>query len=237
MNVTLEQTGNISIFKSADGCTVTVIAPEGSRDSFESIGNGFWKWVRKCDTPVDRMTMQIRVSKTPEYFLVPAINYNGNGWGSGAQYSGFECDGVPWQYAWHRASIPACTYAENDQLATALFGEETGGMSCSIYTENGETVQELIWPETEVPKTLSKRCWYPPYYGTMAPQSEFSGIIKFYRNFGFLFRIEVDDRFFRFSYFHFFKDSDFIRVIPFVNVLENSFLRLFGLFARNNFRF
>ena len=93
MNVTLEQTGNISIFKSADGCTVTVIAPEGSRDSFESIGNGFWKWVRKCDTPVDRMTMQIRVSKTPEYFLVPAINYNGNGWGSGAQYSGYACEG------------------------------------------------------------------------------------------------------------------------------------------------
>ncbi len=177
MNLSFEQKGNVSLFKSANGATVTITAPEGSHDSFESLGEGFWKWVRKCDTPVDRMTMQIRVSKTPEYFLVPAINYNGNGWGSGAQYSGFECDGVPWQYAWHRASIPACTYAENSEITSALFGEEAGGMSCSIYTENGETIQELIWPETEVPKTLSKRCWYPAYYGEMAPQSEFSGIL------------------------------------------------------------
>ncbi len=57
------------------------------------------------------------------------------------------------------------------------FGEEKGGMSCSIYEQEGKLVQELIWPETEAPKVLFKRAWQAPYYGTMEPTDSFTGIV------------------------------------------------------------
>ena len=121
--------------------------------------------------------MTLWVRHTPRYFLVPDVNYNGNGWGAGAQYSGYGVGEDKWTYAWHRIAIPACTYTESDRFAVSLFGEQEGGMSCSVYEDGGETVQELIWPETETPKVLYKRCWQPPFYGTMAPQSVFGGIV------------------------------------------------------------
>jgi len=173
----LEQCGGTAVFKLDGEVVTTVAAPDGCVDEFAELGGGFWRWTRRCSVPTDKMTMKLQSAGKPRYFLVPAVNYNGNGWGSGAQYSGFECDGVPWRYAWHRVSIPACTYAETDRWAVALFGEEQGGMSCAIHTEDENTVQELSWPEVEEPKTLSKRCWMPPFYGTKAPQSEFRGVV------------------------------------------------------------
>ena len=156
---------------------LTIRTPEGCEDSFEMIGQQAFRWKRKTAEPVTRMNLSLHIHYTPRYFQIPAVNYNGNGWGSGAQYSGYRCGDTPWSYAWHRVSIPACTYTESDRFAVALFGEETGGMSCSVYTENDSTVQELIWPETEAPKVLHKRRWDGPYYGTMEPTDTFTGIV------------------------------------------------------------
>ena len=154
-----------------------ITTPEGCCDSFEPLGAYALRWTRKTAGPVERMKLTLRSCGEPRYFQIPAVNYNGNGWGSGAQYSGFRCGDIPWSYAWHRVSIPACTYTENDRFALALFGEEAGGMSCSVYTEDGNTLQELIWPETEAPKTLHKRRWDVPYYGTMEPADHFTAIV------------------------------------------------------------
>ena len=173
----LEYNGDTAIFRLGGEVVTTVVAPVGCTDTFTELGGGFWHWTRKCIEPTDKMTMRLDNVGKPRYFLVPAVNYNGNGWGSGAQYSGFECDGTPWRFAWHRVSIPACTYAETDKWAVALFGDEAGGMSCAIYTEGENTVQELSWPEVEEPKTLSKRCWMPPFYGTMTPRRVFEGTL------------------------------------------------------------
>lgn len=156
---------------------ISIETPRGCRDSFELIGENALRWTRKTDTPVTQMKLTLKTQWEPRYFQVPAVNYNGNGWGSGAQYSGYRCGDTPWTYAWHRTSIPACTYTESDRFAVALFGEEAGGMSCSVYTENGGTVQELIWPETEAPKTLHKRRWGEPYFGSMEPTDCFTGIL------------------------------------------------------------
>jgi len=156
---------------------LTIPLPEGCEDSFELLNEHAFYWRRKTKTPVTQMKLQMRVHYTPRYFLVPAVNYNGNGWGKGAQYAGYGDKGTPWAYAWHRTSIPACTYSESDKYAVALFGQEQGGMSCSIYPEGEELVQELIWPEIEAPKVLFKRSWEAPYYGTMEPTSEFTGVV------------------------------------------------------------
>lgn len=147
------------------------------QDAFEAIGEKAWRWTRRSSQPVTEMKMTLCHPETLSYWQVPAVNYNGNGWGSGAQYSGYACDGVPWTYAWHRVAIPACTYAEGSRWAVSLFGEEAGGMSGSIWEEDGEIRQALIWPEQEGPKVLSKRCWMESYTGSMAPQSVFTGVI------------------------------------------------------------
>ena len=156
---------------------VAISTPAGSVDSFEVLGENALRWTRRTAVPTDHMKLTLVSAGVPRYFQIPAVNYNGNGWGSGAQYSGFRCGDTPWSYAWHRTAIPACTYTENDRFALALFGEEVGGMSCSIHTEDGNTLQELIWPEVEAPKTLHKRRWDAPYHGTMKPTDTFTGII------------------------------------------------------------
>ena len=160
-----------------DQAVAVIDAMTGCEDSFEEIGEGAFRWVRKAKKPKDEMRMTLRSADPLRYWQVPSVNYNGNGWGSGAQYSGFGSDGEPWVYAWHRVAIPACTYAESEKWAVSLFGEEKGGMSGSIWEEDGKACQALIWPETETPKVLFKRCWMPPYHGSMEPQSEFSAII------------------------------------------------------------
>ena len=161
-----------------DGVEVLCIfVPEGCEDYFEAINDKAFYWKRKTEKPVTQMKLTLKATYKPRYFQVPAVNYNGNGWGSGAQYSGYANNGEPWVYAWHRVSIPACTYTESDEYAVALFGEEQGGMSCSVYEQDGNTVQELIWPETEAPKVLFKRAWEAPYIGTMEPTDEFTGIV------------------------------------------------------------
>ena len=162
-----------------NGVTAVIIPrPEGCEDVFEPIGEGAFRWTRRTEEPTDRMRMALRAQYKPRWFLVPSVNYFGNGWGSGAQYSGYGVDGVNWTYAWHRVAIPACTYTESERFCVSLFGDEKGGMSCSVYEDGEETVQELIWPEIEAPKVLYKRCWEPPFYGTTAPRSEFSGIVR-----------------------------------------------------------
>ena len=156
---------------------LTIPVPKGCYDSFQMLSDNAFYWKRTTETPVTQMKLTLQVAHKPRYFQIPAVNYNGNGWGSGAQYSGYEKDGCPWIYAWHRTSIPACTYNESDNYAVALFGEEKGGMSCSVYEEEGHTVQELIWPETEAPKVLFKRAWEAPFYGTMEPTDCFGGVV------------------------------------------------------------
>ena len=156
---------------------LTIPVPKGCHDSFELISGNAFYWRRKTDAPVTQMKLTLQADYKPRYFQIPAVNYNGNGWGSGAQYSGYGCGEEPWVYAWHRTAIPACTYSESEKYAVALFGEEKGGMSCSIYEQEGKLVQELIWPETEAPKVLFKRAWQASYYGTMEPTDSFTGIV------------------------------------------------------------
>jgi hypothetical protein len=157
---------------------LSIPAQQGCADSFEQLEEGAWRWVRSCEAPVDQMKMTIKSADAMRYWQVPSVNYNGNGWGSGAQYSGYSLNDEPWTYSWHRVAIPACTYAESDEWAVSLFGEEKGGMSCSIWAEEDKACQALIWPEQEGPKVLFKRCWMDPFMGAMEPATTFTAILR-----------------------------------------------------------
>ena len=65
-------------------------------DTFEEIEEGAWKWTRKTAAPVTEMKMTLCHENPMGWWMVPSVNYNGNGWGGGAQYTGYELNGEPW---------------------------------------------------------------------------------------------------------------------------------------------
>jgi len=165
------------VLEGKEGCVLRIPIPVGCEDKFEEIEPGVWRWVRNCSSPVNEMRMEIEAQYRASYYMVPAVNYNGNGWGSSPEYRGYEFEGIPWTYAWHRCAIPACTYSEDTHWTVALMGDAEGGMSCSIWQDEDKTCQALLWPEQEGPKILFKRYWESVYMGSMAPQSVFSAIL------------------------------------------------------------
>ena len=87
-----------------------VLPVEGASDSFTPIENGAWKWVRKTDKPVDHIRMELVLFGDPTFTMVPAVSYNGNGWGTFPEYVGDrDKDGTPWSWASHRVTVPSCT--------------------------------------------------------------------------------------------------------------------------------
>lgn len=151
---------------------------ENCADSFQwNADKNVWIITRTSAAPCTDMTIDLQSAGAPSFWLVPGVNYQGNGWGSGAQYTGFRYDGSPWVYAWHRVAIPACTYVEQNGFSIALWGTEDGSNSCSIYEEDGVIHQQIIWPETEAPKSLSKRFWKPAIRKEMPPAVQFKAVL------------------------------------------------------------
>ena len=177
MKLSIVNSDNTTLLLENGKTVLTIPGVAGCTDSFETISENAWRWTRVSKTPVDQMKMVVKACDNLEFWQVPSVNYNGNGWGSGAQYSGFSFQGEPWTYAWHRVAVPACTYAESKKWAIGLFGNESGGMSGSIWSEDNKSCQALIWPEQEGPKVLFKRCWMEPYKGSMEPQTTFTAVL------------------------------------------------------------
>lgn len=77
------------------------VGAEGCEDSFEEIETGVFCWKRKC-RPAVRMVMELRAAYSPDFTMIPGVNYNGNGWGTFCEYTSDRYHGEPWQYGWHR---------------------------------------------------------------------------------------------------------------------------------------
>ena len=153
-------------------------ALEGACDTFEKIENGVWKWHRRTERPTDRMRMEMILLGKADFTMVPAVSYNGNGWGDTPEYVGdFAEDGTPWSWASHRVTIPACTYSENESISIALMAEANGNCACSLYQVEEGKKHVLIFPEEEKPKTLHRHFWEGPFRGTMEPTCDFEGIL------------------------------------------------------------
>lgn len=157
---------------------VSIPAVAGATDTFEQIENGTWKWHRHTDAPTDHMRMEAIFLGEPDFTMVPAVSYNGNGWGDTPEYVGdFAEDGTPWSWASHRVTIPACTYSENKDISFALMAKANDNCACSLYKVTGGKKHVLIFPEEEKPKTLHRHFWEGPFQGSMEPTCDFEGII------------------------------------------------------------
>ena len=175
----MKQSGDA--YELTDGKTVllTIPARADAVDSFEKIEDGAYKWTRKLNAPTDKMQMTFDTAHAPLYTVVPAVNYNGNGWGDSEEYVGDSFEGTPWTYEWHRVMIPACTYTEMDNdYAVAMMAVQDDTPSCSMYkTESGMERHALIWPEQAGPKMLGRHEWKEAYMGTMEPRDTFEAIL------------------------------------------------------------
>ena len=172
---------NGNAWQLTDGSTVllTVQCREDAADSFEKIEDGAWKWTRKLNAPTDTMRMEFDTASAPKYTMVPAVNYNGNGWGDSEEYVGDSFEGTPWTYEWHRVMIPACTYTEMENaFAVAMMAVQDDTPSCSLYkVESGMERHALVWPEQAGPKMLGRHEWKEAYMGTMEPRDTFEAVI------------------------------------------------------------
>ena len=164
----------------ADGNAVLCVkAQDGCTDSFEPIRPGIYAWKRVSAAPVDKMRMEFFVLPKVNYTMISALNYNGNGWGSGVEYRGYECEGKPWIYSYSRTSIPACSYSETDEYTVALMADRDFDvpMSFSQYPTDAGMCHALIWPEEESPYALCKQRMKEAHYFTMEPRTEFRAVI------------------------------------------------------------
>ena len=155
-----------------------ILGVDGAVDTFEPIEDGAWRWLRHTDAPTDNMRMEMVLLGEPDFTMVPAISYNGNGWGSLAEYVGDRAeDGTPWSWASHRGTIPSCTYSENAEISVALMAKENDNNACSLYRVDDGEKHVVIFPEEEKPKTLQRHFWGEAFQGTMEPRCDFEAVI------------------------------------------------------------
>ena len=156
-----------------------ILPVEGATDSFEPLEAGAWRWKRHTDTPVDHMRMELVLFGQPTFTMVPAVSYNGNGWGNYPEYIGDrDEDGTPWSWASHRVTIPACTYSENENISIALMAKANDNNACSLYQVEEGRLHAVIFPEEEKPRTLQRHFWGPDFQGTMEPTQDFEAILR-----------------------------------------------------------
>ena len=150
-------------------------------DTFEKICDDAYLWKRKCDKPVSEMVMHLEVPGKSRFTMIPSVSYNGNGWGTTPEYtSDRDENGEIWKYAYHRITIPSCTYTETASASIALMAREDDVTSCSLYRENDAQHHTVMWPEVEGPRTLQRHFWGEAYQGSMEPRDSFEVIILAY---------------------------------------------------------
>lgn len=141
-------------------------------DAIQEIDRGFYKWSRtitnkSINEETIRLSLDFIANYKSEYYMVPAVSYNGNPWGRGNEPKGLMKDGKPWTFAYHRAAIPGATFSKGEKFAVAVFGEcspDIPGFSCELLQTDKETVHRLVYPEEEGPLSYTDRDKYTEGY-------------------------------------------------------------------------
>lgn len=135
-------------------------------DTLEPVEPGVWRLVRTFTpkgadaVPAAELAVECQTLYAADFLMVPAVNYNGNPFGDGKEPVGFEHEGQPWSYAFHRTAVPGGTFSRNKDRSFGLFGDRNAsscGFSCSLFRRGGQAVHRLIAPEEEMPRSYLKK--------------------------------------------------------------------------------
>ncbi len=100
---------------------------------------------------------------TPNFYMIPCVNYNGNSWGTCKEPKGFEADGKPWVFSSDRMGIPGCSVAEFDSCTVGIFSHNKGdsvNSSASLFVKDGVTVQRIYFSHVEYPYVYALKYVY-----------------------------------------------------------------------------
>ena len=102
---------------------------------------------------------------TPDYYMIPCFNYNGNRWGTCLEPKDMERDGKHWIISSDRVGIPGCSIVEMETLCVGLFAGNhapSANASASVYVRDGKTIQRIYFSHVEYPVTFVRKFDYDP---------------------------------------------------------------------------
>ncbi len=136
-------------------------------DLVTQIESGVFAWTRRVSLKdgrgrqAVRLTMDFEAAHECVYSMIPGISFNGNqldhGLDQGNIYKGYDHEGTPYSFAWHRTTVPGATYSEGRRYGVGLFGEvgdPAVGLACSLIPQAQATTHRLIFPEEEQPRRI-----------------------------------------------------------------------------------
>ena len=144
-------------------------ASEGIEAShkIKMVGEGTYRitWSFKAVRDVEdvRICADFVTPCAADYWMLPAVSYNGNHWGRGLEPKGAAQDGKWRTYSFRRSPIPGAIYSEGS-YAVATWSDVpqnvTENFSYSVMPEAAQTTHRLIWPEEELPVSYTNRDKY-----------------------------------------------------------------------------
>ena len=120
-----------------------------AEERVEDLGGGAFAVTRTIenvgDAPVSfRDELRVRDCFKATRYLIPCVNYNGNGADSAAASTpiptGLSRGGEPWLFSYERTGIPGCTLTENGETGVALFAaaDTPESLVCACGLEQAE---------------------------------------------------------------------------------------------------
>ena len=141
-----------------------------------------------------RDELRVRDAFAATHYLIPCVNYDGNGFGGEENVyngrsmgavkipTGLTRDGEPWVFSYERTGIPGCTLTENETAGLAVFAANDTPSSlvcsCSLQAAGGWRHDHvLVRPVVEAPATYENKGVFGPRHETsivLAPGQSFT---------------------------------------------------------------
>lgn len=111
---------------------------------------------------VFQCALYVQTAFVPGHYVIPAVSYNGNPFGTDNEPKGLSRDGAAWVFSYQRTAIPACTVSENAERFFSLFaGETLPPCACCLQKNaDGTMTHGILWPDIERPLTYSAKNHY-----------------------------------------------------------------------------
>lgn len=112
--------------------------------------------------------LYVQTAFVPDHYVIPAVSYNGNPFGTDREPKGLSCDGAPWVFSYERTAIPACTVSENAAAFFSLFAdvrEASPLCACTLQRNaDGTMTHGILFPNIERPLSYTAKNHYTAAY-------------------------------------------------------------------------